>query len=138
MWRGVPETGFVATPGEFLYLDFRGACDTRFHGVNDAGVLVGTFDGIRDGQADLGYWIRTDATGQGLGTTAARLCARFAFEHSGLRRVHRHHHVDTHGSRRVAEKTGFVREGLHRQVAMLHDTPFDAVFYSLLGPDEVT
>jgi len=92
---------------------------------------------IRDGQANLGYWTRSDAVGQGLATTAAQLCARFAFEHAGLRRLHLHHHVDNHGSRRVAEKTGFVREGTHREVAMLHGEPIDAVFYSLIGPDEV-
>lgn len=120
-WREGTQFGFLV----------RRAGDPRVLGT------VG-LNGIQDGQANLGYWIRTDATGQGLGTTAARLCARFAFEHVGLRRVHLHHHVDNHGSRRVAEKTGFVREGLHRQVAMLHGAPIDAVFYSLLGPDEVT
>ncbi len=92
---------------------------------------------IRDGQANLGYWTRSDAAGQGLATTAAQLCARFAFEHAGLRRLHLHHHVDNHGSRRVAEKTGPVREGTYREVAMLHGEPIDAVFYSLVGPDEV-
>jgi len=92
---------------------------------------------IQGGQANLGYWTRTSATGQGLATTAAKLTARFGFEHAGLRRLHLHHHVDNHGSRRVAEKVGFVREGLHRQVAMLHDAPIDAVFYSLVSADEV-
>jgi RimJ/RimL family protein N-acetyltransferase len=93
---------------------------------------------IAGGQANLGYWVRTDVTGRGVCTRAARLVARFGFDHVGLRRIHLHHHVDNHGSRRVAEKVGFVREGLHRQVAMLHGEPVDAVFYSLLGSHEVT
>ena len=92
---------------------------------------------IHEGQANLGYWTRTDAVGQGVATLAARRCARFAFDDAGLRRLHLHHHVDNIGSQRVAEKTGFVREGLHRQVAMLHGQPIDAVFYSLLGLHEV-
>lgn len=41
---GAPETGFVATPQGFTYLDMPGAYDTRIHGVNDAGIVVGTFD----------------------------------------------------------------------------------------------
>lgn len=102
--------------------------------------VLGTvgLNAIRGRQANLGYWTRSDAAGQGLATTAARLLARFAFEHVGLRRVHLHHAVGNEGSRRVAEKVGFVREGTHRQVTLLHGTPIDATFYSLLGPDEVT
>jgi len=105
----------------------------------DPGVLgtVG-INQIAGKQANLGYWTRTDAAGQGLATQAARLCATFGFEHVGLRRIHLHHHVDNHGSRRVAEKVGFVREGLHRQVAMLRGEAIDAVFYSLVSPDEIT
>jgi len=30
-----------------------------------------------------------------------------------------------------------VKEGVHRQVAMLHDTPIDAVFYSLVDGEEI-
>ena len=40
-----------------------------------------------DGRANLGYWVRTDAAGQGVCTAAARLVARFGFEHLGLRRI---------------------------------------------------
>jgi RimJ/RimL family protein N-acetyltransferase len=93
---------------------------------------------IHDGQGNLGYWTRSDVTGRGLATGAARLAARFGFEHAGLRRIHLHHAVGNHGSRRVAEKVGFVREGTHRQVAPLHGGYVDAVFYSLLGPHEVS
>ncbi len=106
----------------------------------DDPVVLGTvgINQIAGKQANLGYWTRTDAEGQGLATRAARLCATFGFEHAGLRRIHLHHHVDNHGSRRVAEKVGFVREGLHRQVAMLRGEAIDAVFYSLVSPDEIT
>ena len=105
----------------------------------DSDLVLGSvgLNGITDGQANLGYWVRTDHTGRGIATAVAREVARFAFEEVGLRRVHLHHHVGNHGSRRVAEKVGFVREGVHRQVAVLHGEAIDAVFYSLLGAHEV-
>ncbi len=70
-------------------------------------------DQIRgDGTANVGYWVRTSQTGQGIATAAVRLVAQFAFEDLGLRRLELLIAVDNLASRRVAEKVGATYEGV--------------------------
>ncbi|MEM7158792.1 MAG: GNAT family N-acetyltransferase [Myxococcota bacterium] len=64
---------------------------------------------------ELGYWIRTDVAGQGIGTFAVRSLVVLCFEFLGLERLQLLHNVANHGSRRVAEKCGFQVEGHLRQ-----------------------
>lgn len=85
--------------------------------------------------ANLGYWIRTDAAGRGAATAAALLVARFGFEQVGLQRIEIGMSLDNHASRRVAEKTGAVREGVLRHGIRLNDEPQDALLFSLLPSD---
>lgn len=82
--------------------------------------------------ANLGYWVRTSATGRGLATSAVAKLAAFAFEETELVRLEIVCAVDNRPSQRVAEKSGALRE------AVLHDRlwgaagPKDAVLYALL------
>lgn len=70
-------------------------------------------DRIRaSGTANVGYWVRTGQTGQGIATAAVRLVARFGFEDLGLRRLELLVAVDNRASRRVAEKVGATLEGI--------------------------
>ena len=55
---------------------------------------------------EIGYWMRTSATGQGIATAAARLLARFGFESLGLTRIFIRADPDNIASQRVAIKTG--------------------------------
>jgi RimJ/RimL family protein N-acetyltransferase len=66
----------------------------------------------RYGTANVGYWVRTGWTGQGIATAAVRLIARFGFEDLGLLRLELHIAVDNVASRRVAEKVGATFEGV--------------------------
>ena len=91
-----------------------------------------------DGTANLGYWMRTDEAGNGYCTAAARLLARFGFEQVGLRRIRLFHDVDNIGSQRVAEKIGFVREGVRRRHSRQLDGRLaDTVLYSLIDAGEI-
>ena len=64
------------------------------------------------GTANVGYWVRTSQTGQGIATAAVRLVARFGFEDLDLRRLELLIAVDNVASRRVAEKVGATLEGI--------------------------
>jgi ribosomal-protein-serine acetyltransferase len=66
----------------------------------------------RDGAANVGYWVRTGRTGQGIATAAMRLIAQFGFEDLGLQRLELRIAVDNVASRRVAEKVGATFEGV--------------------------
>ncbi|MGB9180790.1 MAG: GNAT family N-acetyltransferase [Pyrinomonadaceae bacterium] len=85
--------------------------------------------------ANLGYWVRTSATGRGAASTAARLIARFGFEELHLERIEIVAAVGNHASQRVAEKTGAQREGVLRKRLMLYGKPHDAGMFSLVAED---
>jgi ribosomal-protein-serine acetyltransferase len=87
--------------------------------------------------ANLGYWVRSDAAGRGVCTAAARLAARFAFEHVGLRRLKLYHAVDNSASGAIARKLGFQREGLLRARLSAGGRVHDAVLYGMIGLDEL-
>lgn len=86
-------------------------------------------------RANLGYWVRTSATGRGAASTAARLVARFGFEELHLERIEIVAAVGNLTSQRVAEKTGAQREGVLRKRLVLHGKPHDAVMFSLITED---
>jgi RimJ/RimL family protein N-acetyltransferase len=85
--------------------------------------------------ANLGYWIRTSAAGQGIATRATRLAARFALEELNLIRVEIVASVKNFASQRVAEKVGAVREGVMRKGLLIHGVEHDAVLTSLIAED---
>ena len=89
----------------------------------------------QDGFEDLGYWVRTSCTGQGVATRAVRLLARFGFEELGLGRIEIVAAVGNKASQRVAEKAGAHREGILRRRLCLHDEYHDAVMYSFIPDD---
>ncbi len=73
---------------------------------------------------EIGYWCRTSMVGRGYVTEAARALGRFAFDVLGARRVEIHCDPSNARSRRVAERGGFVLEGILRKHAL---TPSGAV-----------
>ena len=87
------------------------------------------------GLANLGYWVRTSATGQGLGSALARRVARFGVEELRLNRVEILAAVGNRASQRVAEKAGATREGVLRSRLVLHDEVLDAAMFSLTSRD---
>ena len=63
---------------------------------------------------EIGYWIRTSAEGNGYVTDAVKLLTDFAIERLNARRVMIRCDVRNTRSAAVAERLGFVREGLLR------------------------
>jgi RimJ/RimL family protein N-acetyltransferase len=85
--------------------------------------------------ANLGYWVRTSATGHGVATTATRLAARFGFEELGMQRIEIVAALDNIPSQRVAEKSGAKREGVLRRRLLIRGESLDAVLFSLVPED---
>ena len=81
---------------------------------------------------NLGYWVRSSATGRGVATEAARQAADFAFRTTDLVRVEIVCAVGNERSQRVAARAGAVREGLLRRRLLIHGQPVDAVLYSFV------
>ena len=85
--------------------------------------------------ANLGYWVRTSATGCGIATRAAHLVAEFGVKQIGLLRAEIVVAVGNNPSLRVAEKTGARREGVLRNRLIVRENVLDAVMHSLIPQD---
>ncbi len=82
-------------------------------------------------RANLGYWVRSTATRQGVATGAVRALRDWAFEVTDLVRLEIVVAVGNAASHRVAEKVGAVREGTLIRRLMLHSALRDASMFSL-------
>lgn len=101
----------------------------------DDGHLLGSIDmsvnTMRSGH--VGYWVVAEARGKGVCTAALSTLARWAFEELGLGRLELLTDPDNVASQRVAEKTGFRREGVLRSHLLQRDgRRRDSVMFSLL------
>lgn len=85
--------------------------------------------------ANLGYWVRSDLAGRGLATEAAAAVASFGFDVVGIHRLELVAAVDNIASQRVAEKLGFVREGIKRGGSLVEGASMDVVMFGLLTTD---
>jgi ribosomal-protein-serine acetyltransferase len=97
--------------------------------------LVGLLDYRLNGRnrsVELGYWLDAAMQGKGIVTQACRTMVRHAFEVHQMHKVVISCAIDNPRSRAVAERLGFVQEGILRQVVRLGDRYVDGVFYGLL------
>ncbi|AHX13086.1 ribosomal-protein-serine acetyltransferase [Dyella jiangningensis] len=104
------------------------------NGMLLGGVGLNRFDN-QHRSANLGYWVRTQAQGQGVAARAARRLATFGFEALGLCRIEIVAAVENQTSRRCAEKAGARFEGIARHRLVIDGTPVDAAVYGLLPAD---
>ncbi|GGB15338.1 GNAT family N-acetyltransferase [Agarivorans gilvus] len=85
--------------------------------------------------ANLGYWVKSSASGQGIATEAVRLMADYAFNALQLNRLELVVAERNFASRRVAEKAGAQFECLARARVIDLGKPSHAAVYSLLTED---
>ena len=106
----------------------------------ETGELLGAIDMRLDAQrvrGHIGYWVAEPARGRGICTRALRLLAIWGHERLGLQRLELITDPGNVASQRVAEKVGFVREGVLRSHLRHPDGRVrDSVMFSLL-PGEV-
>ena len=96
--------------------------------------LVGILDYRLNGRSrtvELGYWLDAAMQGKGIVTQACRTMVRHAFEEHQVHKVVISCATDNPRSRAVAERLGFLLEGILRQAVRLHDRYVDMVFYGL-------
>jgi RimJ/RimL family protein N-acetyltransferase len=89
----------------------------------------------QNGLANLGYWVRTGASGRGVCTAAARLAACFGLRELGLQRIEITAAIENAASRRVADKLGAHPEGVLRKRFRIDGRPMAGALYSLTDDD---
>ncbi|MFI6521276.1 GNAT family N-acetyltransferase [Spirillospora sp. NPDC050679] len=84
---------------------------------------------------EVGYGMRPAARGRGHATEALRLVASWALRDCGLHRVELRARVANLASVRVAEKGGFLREGVARGAERVNGRNEDQYVFGLIAPD---
>jgi len=105
-------------------------CDPRDDCVGHVWVDLA---GSRGGE--VGHWLLPQARGKGLATRSVRLISRWALRELELPRLSLFTEPSNERSQRVAERTGFVREGVLRSYVEIAGRRVDCVVFSLLPAD---
>jgi len=90
---------------------------------------------VKEGFANLGYWVRTARTGRGVALAAAQLLARFGFEELKLRHIEVGAATGNKISQRVAGKLGAKRVGVIKNGLEIRDKKYDRVVFALHPQD---
>jgi ribosomal-protein-serine acetyltransferase len=88
-----------------------------------------------DRTTSIGYWLGERFTGRGLMTEAVRAYTRHAFDAWGLHRMELRAAVGNAPSRAIAERLGFVFEGVARGAQVVGDRRYDLAVYAALAPE---
>ena len=86
-------------------------------------------------EVELGYVVAPDGRGRGVGTAILRALTEWAFAEAGALRIRLLIEVVNEASLRVAERSGYVREGVLRSLHFKDDRRIDAVLLSRLPSD---
>jgi RimJ/RimL family protein N-acetyltransferase len=89
----------------------------------------------RKGVTEVGYWMLPAGRGRGAATASCRTLSRWALAQEPIHRVVLVAAAENTASCRVAEKAGFVFEGLARSGGILHSGRTDLRIYSLIRAD---
>lgn len=109
--------------------------DLMIH-VQDAWAQTEVAEQAAGVQAELGYSLRPDASGQGYATEAVEEAIRICFEDLGLHRVFAQAFAENEASWRLMERVGMRREALNVADSLHRDGTWrDGVFYALLADE---
>jgi RimJ/RimL family protein N-acetyltransferase len=86
-------------------------------------------------EAELGYMLAPGARGRGVATEALRQLSAWAFSTLGAHRLQLLISVENQASSRVAERAGFLLEGVLRSLYVKQDLRSDTEVWSLLPSD---
>jgi ribosomal-protein-serine acetyltransferase len=102
-------------------------CDGRL-----AGVIGQHYVDTLNRRTEIGYWIGADHQGRGIVTRATAMLVDYAYRQQDCNRVILQCAKGNLKSRAVAERLGFVQEGVLREAEWLYDHYVDLVMYSML------
>ena len=97
-----------------------------------AGVLGQDHVDSLNRKTELGYWLDPEHRGRGIVTRSTARLTDYAFTDQDCNRVVLHCAVGNVKSRAVAERLGFVQEGILREAEWLNEHYVDLVVYSML------
>ena len=97
--------------------------------VGSCGLRINTY--TRTGE--VGYWLDAGHVGRGIATRSVRALVTAGFRELGLGRVELRTAVDNERSRALAERLGFVQEGIQRGAQAFANRRVDMAVYAVLA-----
>jgi RimJ/RimL family protein N-acetyltransferase len=116
--------------GQSLELVVADRGDDRLLGM--IGLIADRHDALR---AEIGYWVAPDARRRGVASRALALLSRWCMTDGGFERLDLQAAITNAASLRVAERCGFVREGVLRRSWYRGGGRSDMVLFSLVPQD---
>lgn len=103
--------------------------------LKESGKMIGTielYNHLPNFKAELGYALNPKFWGQGIIVEAAKEVIEFGFSILNLKRIHIGVFLTNNQSQRVAEKLGFIKEGILKNGYLRYDGKiFDELIYGL-------
>ncbi len=103
-------------------------------------IFVGCIDVKRaewlNGVCEIGYWTMPEYRGRGFMPQALDLLSTWVLHEQGFARVEVRIAKENYSSQRVAEKAGYIREGVARQAGRVHSGRVDLIIYSRVSDDQ--
>jgi RimJ/RimL family protein N-acetyltransferase len=114
-----------------------GSCEgfAAFDGDGFVGLALAPTIDRESGEVELGYIVPRAARGRGVATAMLRELTRWAFDSAGAQRIVLIIDVENAASERVAERCGYVREGVMRSSYLKQGIRIDAAVWSRLPTD---
>jgi len=107
--------------------------------IEQNNIFIGCIDVKRaewlNGDCEIGYWTTPEHRGRGFMSQALDILSKWVLLEQGFARVEVRAAVENLPSQRVAEKAGFVREGIARQAGRVHSGRVDLVIFSRVSSD---
>lgn len=107
--------------------------------IEQCNMFVGCIDVKRaewlNGDCEIGYWTMPEHRGRGFMSKALDTLSKWVLLEQGFTRVEVRVAVENLSSQRVAEKAGFIREGIARQAGRVHSGRVDLVIFSRVSSD---
>ena len=96
-----------------------------------------SFHDISEGsrRGELGYWVATDAQGNGYATDAVGTLVEYGFRDLGFHRIEAKVFDGNTPSRQVLEALGFTHEGVHREATFADGQFRDVHWYGVLADE---
>jgi ribosomal-protein-serine acetyltransferase len=126
--------GFIALSLTEWQVKQRLGCALWFEGeiIGGIGIVQTNFP---NAQATLGYWLAASQQGRGHITLAVKALTNYCFTEMPVHRVEILAAVNNLPSRAVADRAGYVLDGVLRSACQLHGEFHDVAVYSRLRPE---
>ena len=118
-WQDGSSAGFAIRDHDAGFLGFAGVVDLD----------------LEHREGEIGYMVAPSARGRGIAPRAVELLTRWGFDELGLIRLELRIDVENPASERVAERSGYVREGVLRNVHFKEGLRCDLAVWSRLRQD---